>query len=100
MNIQFNLFGFEIQVNRPVRYGVAMQYEGMDQLEDRSVWESQSAFYLVAVFRGWKHARLLARLHLIPVTYLVFKFDSNLCRITQVRSGTIRIHKSVSVFSV
>lgn len=99
MKSKFNLFGFEFQVNRPVRYGIAFDYEGMNEPDDEPVWESKSAFYTAAVLRGWMKARLLAKLYQVPVTYVIFRFDIGLIRLTQVRSGTIRIKKSVAFFA-
>jgi len=100
MKLQFNLFGFNVQVSRAIRYAVAIDYEGMDQFEDTSVWDSKSAFFTFAVLRGWQRARALAGLYKTPVTYIIFEIDSDLHRIKQMRSGTIQIKKSVAFFSV
>lgn len=104
MKSQFNLFGFEIQVTRRDRYIVGFDYQGLYP-EDRNLqfgvsFDRWVPFYCSAVFYGWKQARILAKLYGEQVTYVIVENDfEDQGRLKVIRSGTIRIKKTVAFFA-
>lgn len=96
MQIQFNFFGFEIQVKRPLRYSACVFVEGV---EEPMVWSRKSSSLLLSRFLAWKVAREYAQLYLESVAFVIFEIDTEGHRITQRFNRTIVVTKAVQFFS-